>query len=232
MIDWTLYEGDCLTILPRLPAGSVDAVITDPPYAMAGSVSNGRHALADDQFFGHWFADVWAAAARVCSPAGHAFVFCDWRTIGVMAKAIDRTDWRATQALVWDRDGLGMGVPFRATYEMILYARGPEAARLPVGTVATNIVRERWPYGRKTFHPAEKPVALLRRLVRWSGARTILDPFAGSGSTIIAALMEGRSCIAIEREASYCDVARRRLTSIQAALPVGNSSPQREARSP
>src|SRR5690606_29924236 len=167
-----------------------------------------------------WFADVWRSIARVCAPSGHAFVFCDWRTVGVLARAIDRTDWRATQALVWDRVGMGMGTPVRASSEMILYARGPRAKRLPIGNSTTNIIRERWPYGRKEHHPAEKPVSLLRRLVRMVDAKTILDPFAGSGSTLLAALADGRNVIGIEREPEYCDIIRKRMAAAQRPLSL------------
>lgn len=214
-MKWELHEGDCLEVMKLMPAASVDAVVTDPPYAMAGGISNGRSALVDNQFFSHWFADVWKGVARVCADTGHAFLFCDWKTVGLLADVVNRTDWRATQAVIWDREGVGMGQPFRATYEMILYARGPKAGRLPIGTNTTNIIRERWPYGTKEHHPAEKPVPLLRRLINMTGARVVLDPFAGSGSTLVAAVQEGVSAVGIERESEYCETAKRRLAQLQ-----------------
>jgi site-specific DNA-methyltransferase (adenine-specific) len=223
-----LYLGDCLRVLPTLPDGSVDAVVTDPPYTSAGGSTNGRsggHA-ADTQFFLFWLRAVWSELRRVLSPSGCGFVFCDWRTCGLVAEAVPpRVDsqrsalWKATQALVWDREGIGLGTPFRNSYEMIVFARGPEwESSLPKNI--PNLIRHPWSYTNRGLHGAEKPVALCERLVRWACPEggTVLDPFLGGGTTGLAALSTGRRFIGVEIDPHYFGVARKRLSECDGPL--------------
>jgi DNA modification methylase len=71
----------------------------------------------------------------------------------------------------------------------------------------------------ETGHPHTKPLELIVDLISKTDADTILDPFAGSGTTGIAAMLTGRKCILIEKDAKYCDVIRRRVREADAASP-------------
>jgi DNA modification methylase len=222
----TLFRGDFLTCPPV--AG--DVFLTDPPYARAGGVHSGRTekvTLATpmggaDQFWLHWFSAVARRLARSCAPSGCGFVFTDYRTAGLVEQAFaaSETGWRMTQCLVWDRDAIGMGAPFRSAHELIAFCRGPAfawAGRRDLG----NVLRFRWPYGVHPHHPAEKPVALLRFLIEattWPG-QAVLDPFAGSGSTLVAAKQCGRRALGVEAEERHCATSVRRLS--QHPLPLG-----------
>jgi len=71
-------------------------------------------------------------------------------------------------------------------------------------------------------HPTVKPIKLMRylcRLITPPGG-TVLDPFAGSGTTLLAAVQEGFSCIGIEREPEYCEIIRRRMSTVTVPLPL------------
>jgi len=119
-------------------------------------------------------------------------------------------DWEVTQALVWDRGGIGMGSPFRNSFEMIAFARGPEFSADDWPKTMGTVIREPWPYGKHDHHGSEKPVALMRRFVGLTEG-TLLDPFMGSGSTLVAAKDLGRQAIGIEIEERYCEIAAGRL---------------------
>lgn len=212
----TLYHGDMLeTPIPAV----ADAFIADPPYSRAGALHNGRRnnetdLFGSDQFWLHWFN---TAAKRITDRTridGHGFIFTDYRTVALVERAFlaAGAGWHVSQCLVWDRESIGMGSPFRASHELIAFVRGPEfqwKGRRDMG----NVIRCRWPYLAHENHEAEKPVPLLERLVETTPAGAlILDPFAGSGSTLIAARNLGRRALGVELEERYCRVAVRRLS--------------------
>jgi site-specific DNA-methyltransferase (adenine-specific) len=226
---WTLYAGDVLEVLPALRREAYwpTALVTDPPFATAGGNTNGRDSGADDQFWGHWFRSVWGELALTLPVEGCGFVFSDWRMIAALQRSvsggIDRQRakaWQVSQALVWDRESIGLGAPFRAGFEMIGFVRGPSWVQDPrlIPKNLPAVIRHRWPYGSHPNHGAEKPVDLLRQLVRWTGGTMVLDPFAGSGSTGVAAIAEGRGFVGIEREPRYLEIAARRMVEAEAGL--------------
>jgi DNA modification methylase len=119
-----------------------------------------------------------------------------------------------------------MTVPWGSTHETIRFAvraadkgpvsarRGNGAARLRQGSVIE------CPTRANLRHPTEKPVALLRRLVEASSlfGDLVLDPFAGSGSTLVAALVEGRRAVGVEISEHYCEIAAERLRGVERAI--------------
>jgi site-specific DNA-methyltransferase (adenine-specific) len=214
-----IYHGDVLEFTEPLTA---DILITDPPYSRAGGQHTGRHsthgmsddARQSDQFWLHWFS---AAAKRFLSnlnERGCGFIFCDYRTIGSVERAISSADmgWIVSQCLVWDRESIGMGSPFRSSHELIAFIRGPKfewTGRRDMG----NVLRHRWFYGAHEHHPAEKPVGLLRELIQLlpPSDAIVFDPFMGSGSTLVAAQSCGRRGFGIEIEGAHIDTAVQRL---------------------
>lgn len=227
----TIYHGDCLNVLPTLDL-RVGVLLTDPPYTAAGSSTNGRSSEADGQFFRFWMTAVFEQLRRVLPADSSGFIFCDWRTLGDLCAASrtpgDRLNfggapWGISQTLVWDREAIGMGSPFRNSFEMIAFAKGPEwVAPFPknIGTV----IRHRWPYVSREHHGAEKPVDLVRELICWGAprGRVVLDPFMGSGTTLVAAKALGVQAIGIEIEERYCEIAAKRLA--QGALPLESTA--------
>lgn len=211
-MTWSLLHGDCLDVLSTLDEGCCSALVMDPPFTAAGGSTNGRSGgfhNADDQFFEHWLRDVMTEIQRVVRPDGCGFIFCDWRTLEVVRRAVrgrrgvqTAKVWEVTQAVVWDRESFGLGSPLRNQFEMIAFARGPQFDRGDRPRNIANVMRHRWPYGAHALHPAEKPVPLLRDLVRiatWGDdTARVLDPFAGSGTTGVACAGEGRGFLGVE----------------------------------
>jgi site-specific DNA-methyltransferase (adenine-specific) len=222
-----LYCGDMLEVLPPVQA---DLLLTDPPYARAGGVHTGRSSMAGrgediagaDQFWLHWFKAVVSVMVSRTKAEGCGFIFCDYRTVHLVEDAYAATGsgWAVTQCLVWDRDSIGLGSPFRASHELIAFARGPKFQWKGSKSIG-NVLRFRWPYGAHEHHPAEKPVSLLRFLIETASEPNdlILDPFAGSGSTMVAAQqVDGRAVVGVEASDAYCEIAARRLS--QGVLPL------------
>lgn len=210
----TIYHGDCREILPSI--SGVDLVITDPPYVfgIASTAQEGKAGgWGDLMNSAAWYALLLREFDRlVTNRDGAAWVFNSWRSFPVLARASYEAQWPITSLLVWDKEWIGPGgsVGLRPSYELVaLFARGDfslDDRGLP------DIRRCKWAGYKPTGHPAEKPVALLDWLIRESGGTlAVLDPFAGSGSTLVAALNLGRRAIGIEIEERYCEIAAKRL---------------------
>jgi len=211
--DAVLYHGDCRDILPLI--SSVDLLLTDPPYGVEyqSGWSNDPRIPGDDGSL-----DVQRCVGLSLSKLGvarHAYVFGSFDFSGLkITKPVQ---------LIWDKVSLSGGdlaSPWGKQHEPIMFFananrasrhRGKEglAAKLRKGS----ILRYQRRNGRKGLHPTEKPVMLLQELIESSSrfGDTVLDPFAGSGSTLVAAMREGRKSIGIELEKSWCEKAAERL---------------------
>ena len=219
-----LIQGDCLEQLGMLQSGVADAVITDPPYMIgAASVGNrkSKHGRwADMENSAYWFGAWFQEARRVLKEDGFLAVFGNWRSIPTLIRAGDLADMTASSCLIWDKVWIGPASKnqLRPRYELCLIFPMSKKALIPDRS-APDIYECMWSAGHmgKSGHPAEKPVELLRHLVRTlspSGG-VVIDPFMGSGSTGIAALQEGRDFIGIEREPRYMEIAKGRVAQWQ-----------------
>jgi DNA methylase len=220
-----LFHADFLTC----PALTGDLFLADPPYARSGGMHSGRRDgenkagdyESSEQFWLYWFRDVAKRLGQACADDGCGFVFTDYRTVALVARAfaLSGTGWGVSQCLVWDRECIGMGTPFRASHELIAFCRGPDF-RWEGRRDMPNVLRCRWPYSEHEYHPAEKPVALYARLIETftRPGQVVFDPFAGAGSSLVAAKRLGRRAVGVEADARYCEVAVRRLQ--QQALPL------------
>lgn len=210
----TIYHGDCLTVLAGLPADAVDAVVTDPPYFLPAShysVRSGSfRSLGDLSMLEHFFRDVFAACARVLKPTGFLYAFCDGQSYPPFY-ATAFPHFRNIRPLIWDKQTSVNGYAWRHQHELIMFASMPDAPNVKTGD--GDIIRERAvPIGDRN-HLAEKPETVLTRLIDKTTPEggTVLDPFAGSGSTLRAARFLGRKAIGVEVEQRYCDVTVARL---------------------
>jgi DNA modification methylase len=234
----TLWHGDCLDVMAELPERSVDVVLTDPPYSSGGRRENARSirksmtrsvedvdwirgdAMGTQSFM--WFMrECGQQWRRLLDTGGHVFSFIDWRMASNLAVALETADLRQHPILVWDKQHFGMGAVFRNQHEFIVHmtAGSPgEPQRRDVGNVL------RFPPVRDGDHPTEKPGPLLRTLltVVTPPRGTVLDPFAGSGSALLAAQSLGHRAIGIEADERYCEVAAKRLS--QGVLDFGESA--------
>lgn len=220
MSSQRLFLGSCSDVLLSIGA-KYGFVIADPPYSRAGAAhtstttSAGSHSVLaqSDQFWEHWFSEQWRTIAAVCEAWASAMVFCDYRTIGALERAIvsSESGWSLTQCAVWDRGSIGLGSPMRARYEMVAFVRGPRFKWEGRKDIA-NVFQCPWPYGSHPNHPSEKPVRLLMDIMQdFAREGRVLDPFCGSGSSGVAARELGLGWDGIEQDASTARVAAERL---------------------
>jgi len=231
--DSHLYLGDCREVLPRLPAGSVDLVVTDPPYNIASDhavTMVGDRLLTTAQAWGAW--DRYSAADyrallegvfrqlhRLLRAGGQVYWWCGSRGIGDTIEAAEGVGFRFRAKLVavkarpqpaWRQGN------WRSAYEECLYFS--KGAPTPFHFLGQRQMRNAWllPHEYKaSTHPTEKRPAMIAPLIRVSSRRgeVVLDPFLGSGTTAVVARAMGRRFIGIEREGSYLEMARRRLAA-------------------
>ncbi|HZD70341.1 MAG TPA: site-specific DNA-methyltransferase [Actinomycetes bacterium] len=206
-------------VLPTIEAA--DLVVTDPPYVvgLASSVheTNKVGGWPDLMNAATWYGSWLRECQRLTAPAGAAWVFNSWRSFPALARGAYEARWAIQSLLVWDKQHIGpAGLRgLRPRYEVVaLFAHRRFAI---TDRTIPDICAYRWPATRKpTGHPAEKPVTLLRHLIRISGGQLVLDPFAGSGSTLVAAKQFGRRAIGIEAEERWCELTATRLDATAA----------------
>jgi site-specific DNA-methyltransferase (adenine-specific) len=230
MADYRLIHGDCLDVLPTLDAGSVDAVITDPPYgigyASSRTTRNGggprisRASFGEDKYDARWLGD----AARVLKDGGALYLFTRWDVAHKWREAIEAAGLTVAQRIVWDKSHWGMGDLryFGSQVEDVLFAvKGIH--RLAWDKRQGNLWKvwrgEVW---RDGFcdHPTQKPVALMQKMVEYSCPvdGVTLDPFMGTGTTGVACYNTGRRFIGIEKAPHYFQVASDRLSIASSQL--------------
>lgn len=208
-----IYHGDCRDVLTTL--ASVDLVVTDPPYSfgLASTAQETRAgAWSDLMNSATWYASWLKECHRLtANRGGAAWVFNSWRSFPILARAAYEASWAIESLMVWDKEWIGPGGQrgLRPSYELAALFCHPTFAIADRGL--PDIWRSKWSSLKPHGHPAEKPEALLIRLIQESGGGLVLDPFMGSGSTLAAAKRCGVPAIGIEAEERWCEVATRRL---------------------
>ena len=214
----TIYCADAIEVLPTIAAGSVDAVVTAPPYVIgavsAGNMNSKTGSWADLMNSARWFATWYRQADRVLKHTGALWTFASWRTIPVVMRAAIDAGLPVTSLLVWDKERIGPGGTqgLRPSYEVVALLAKPGFA-IPDRSVP-DVWRHKVGSYKPTGHPAEKPVGLVRRILRTAAippGGLVLDPFLGSGTTALAAASLGLRCIGIEAEERWCELAASRL---------------------
>jgi DNA modification methylase len=220
-----------------LEGQTADLVLTDPPFncridgnvSGLGKVRHEEFAMASGEMSEAEFTDflsIFLGCAKTHSRAGAIlFVFMDWRHLFELTCAGRQQELVLKNLVVWAKDNAGMGTFYRSKHELVFVFKNPDGGHINTfelgqhGRYRTNV----WEYaGVNTFragrldelamHPTVKPVAMLADAIRDVSKRgsIVLDPFAGSGSSLIAAEKTGRQARCIEYEPKYCDVIVRR----------------------
>ena len=231
-----LHQGDALTLLPTFEAGSFDALITDPPYASGGLTAAERRLppsvkyqqsgqrLRWSDFPGderdqrshlRWMVLWLSECHRLLRDGSPVCLFTDWRQLPLTTDALQCAGFIWRGVLVWDK-GAGvrpcLGRPRNQAEYVVWGSRGamPRDRHAPV---LPGVIQEPVRKADK-HHMTGKPTALMRQLVRICepGGR-ILDPFAGSGTTLLAAQLEGYRWAGCEMTSHYAGIAQERLDS-------------------
>jgi site-specific DNA-methyltransferase (adenine-specific) len=213
-MNYTLHHGDCLEILRTLPSGSVDAVVTDPPYGLGFpylSYDDTRDALA--RLIDGFMPEALRIAKRV-------FVLCGPTQIGMYPQA----DWVAN--VTWNTTGTFGKFGYNQWTPVLCYGKDISGFGNVNGVLKSDTMRISGGGGvgfmrsdEEKKHTCPKPITVMRSVVQrlTTEDATILDPFMGSGTTGVACMQTGRKFIGIEIDAGYVEIARKR---IEAAVPL------------
>lgn len=228
-----VHCGDCNELMNRMPVGSIDLIVTSPPYNLRNSTGNGMkdgrggkwanaklingYESTEDNMpheeYVEWQRACLHAMMRVLSNDGAIFYNHKWRVQKGLLQ--DRQDivegFPVRQIIIWQRSG---GINFNPgyflpTYEVIYLICKPEFRLAP----KANAIGDIWsiPQDSNNPHPAPFPVELAQRCIQSTNAQIILDPFIGSGTTAIAAECSGRDWIGIDVAKDYCKMANERI---------------------
>lgn len=237
-----IIQGDCLEVMKTIPDSAFDLIITSPPYNLKNSTGNGMkdgrggkwknaelvngYSHYDDcmphEKYSEWQRSCLKEMLRLIPDNGAIFYNHKWRVQDGLLQ--DRHDivgeLPVRQIIIWKRKG---GINFNAgyflpTYEVIYLIAKRDFKLLP----KANALGDVWEFKQEMNnpHPAPFPVALINRIITSTDAQTILDPFMGSGTTAIAALMNNRKYLGIELSPDYVAMANERIKKYNNQLKI------------
>lgn len=215
MID--LWHGDCLEIMKTIPDGSIDAIITDPPYGMSfqsnrRKVKDKFEKIKNDNNL-DWLEDFIFECNRVLKDNTAVYIFCSWHYIDKFKIEFEK-HFNLKNIIVWNKNNHGSGDlkgAYAPKHEFILYGhkgrsifrekRLPDVMDFP--KINTN----------KLLHPTEKNIDMLELFIKNNSDEnnTILDPFMGSGTTGVACKNLNRNFIGIELDEGYFNISKERI---------------------
>lgn len=223
-----LYEGDALTLLPRVPAGTVDLIVTDPPFAIdfkaqrlnynrkGSNVLEGYREIPQEEY-GEFTRQWIAEAARVLAPAGSMYIFSGWNRLRDILEGIDTAGLTTINHLIWKYQfGVFTKKKYVTSHYHILFVvKDPKRYTFnkidhyPEDVWVIN--REYWKGRKKT--PTKLPSELVKKILCYSSnpGDLVLDPFLGSGTVAVVAQQEGRHFLGFEVVPEYCAFARAAL---------------------
>ena len=218
-----LYCGDCLEIMKGFPKESIDLVITDPPYGVGSNEANGID--YKDEFYD--VEKVSKELFRVLKEDSRAFIFTAQKTFIDVVKGFESNGFRLHQTLIWFRPNLAGGTKkktydFTSVYEQILnlHKGRPNKIKKVEGLNNFDVLKYAQPQSNfkrdKRYHIHQKPLRLIEHLLLVSSNKTdlVLDCFAGSGTTPVAAERHGRRWIGIEINPEYCEITKKRILGL------------------
>jgi site-specific DNA-methyltransferase (adenine-specific) len=212
-------QGDALMTMGTLPVGSVDLIITDPPYESlekhrkVGTTTRLKHSKSSSNdwfsiFSNDRFPSFFSEAYRILAKNSHLYLFCDQETMFIVKPIAEAIGFKFWKPLVWDKMRIGMGYHYRARYEFILFFEKGKRKLSDLGIPDVITVPRIW-----KGYPTEKPSAVSEVLLLQSSlpGELVLDPFCGSGSVGVASIRTGRNFLGADISASAVNLTHDRL---------------------
>ena len=242
-----IIHGDTFEVLKSFPDALFGGVITDPPYASGAADQNGKAKSTaqkyssvktsnplpdfegdskDQRSWTHWMTE-WLIEARRCSkPGAPICMFIDWRQLPSMTDALQWAGWIWRGILVWDKtNSRPQRGRFRQQAEFIVWGSNGHMPMDRNAPIIPGVFCQSMPAFGRRIHQTEKPLEVMRNIVKIvePGADSvsggiILDPFAGAGTTIHAAMLEGYPAVGIELCRHYAEAATQRIEEAYANI--------------
>jgi site-specific DNA-methyltransferase (adenine-specific) len=241
-------RGDAIEVLRSLPPESIDALITDPPYSSGGMFRGDRATMdvrtkyvqtdsdsgsklplfsGDSRDQRGWliWCSLWLTAALQASkPGALGGLFCDWRQLPTATDALQAGGWVWRGILAWHKPA-ARPVQGRFTNNCEFFVWGTNGPRELAGAPLPGFITCNSPRGQDREHITEKPLELMRALVRAAPpGGLVIDPFMGSGTTGAACAAEGRRFLGCDIDARYVEMSRRRIAGplfVESPLAAG-----------
>lgn len=237
-----IYNDDCINIMKEIKSGIIDLIVADPPYFLSNggkSISSGKIVCVNK---GNWdkkeskeeiiiFTKKWInECTRVLKPAGSLFITGTHHNIFDVYNMCNSCGLKIINFITWcktDPPPLIYKNKFRFGSEHILWLRKSQKHKFNYENIykINNFeMTDVWNISsvtsmEKTFgkHPTQKPIELIKRMIIACTDENdiVLDPFMGSGTTIVAAKILGRRYIGIEKEQEYFNIAKKRINAIK-----------------
>ncbi len=229
MVKLTLIQGDILKVLPKIPDESVDLILTDPPYGVSSNTvivrKGGKFGVAKDinLNFGDWDDSslLWRALddmVRVLKPNGVMVIFYERLMLGILGKVLEnKYGFKVRHIGCWVKSNptpQARKVKWQVGTEMFIVATKNHGSghhfNFKLGQSPDYFIHS---VSFKHYHPTQKPLELIKWIVSyWSFEDdVVLDPFLGSGTTMLACLELKRNCIGIEINPKYIEITKKRL---------------------
>ena len=208
-----LLQGDCLDLMKDIPDGSVDLILTDPPYGINFQSHRRKNVYAKikNDLKLDWVDEYFAECKRILKDDTAIYCFCSWHNIDIFKYAFEKY-FKLKNVIVWVKNNHGSGdlkASYAPKHEFILY--GNKGRRIFYHKRMEDVF-----FANKTKnenHPTEKPVSLLELFIENSTQKNdvVFDGFMGSGSTGVACINTNRNFIGIELDEGYYNIAKKRI---------------------
>jgi site-specific DNA-methyltransferase (adenine-specific) len=212
----TILHGNCIEKMREWPANSIDFILTDPPYLVNYRSRDGRSIRNDAN--SDWLQPAMREAYRVLKQDRVAVMFYGWPKVDAFFAAWKEAGFHPVGHIVFRKSYSSqtrfLGYQHEQAY---LLAKGrPPLPSRPIADVID------MPYSGNKLHPTQKPVPALVPLIRSFSlpGEVVVDPFAGSGSTCVAAALGDRKYLGIELDPAYFQQATRRMTRIRERVAI------------
>jgi site-specific DNA-methyltransferase (adenine-specific) len=228
-----LYHGDCLEVMKDIEDNSIDLIVTDPPYKIisggctivpnknepkgifnrrekrkdwSDNARSGKLFNENDIKFEQWIPEMY----RVLKDGTHFYTMCNDRNMQNMLNISIQSKFKLVNILAWKKNNCTPNRYYMKNMEFILMFRKGSAKT--INNIGTKQCLE-FDNIKGKLHPTEKPIDLIKTLVENSSNENniVLDPFVGSGSTLVACKNTNRKYIGIEKDEKYCEIAKQRL---------------------
>ena len=216
-----LYNGDCLELMKNIPDGSVDLVLTDPPYLcdysrhdsksrFSKKIANDENNSENEGMIEKYLQECY----RIMKDNTAIYCFCNYKKIDFFKQQIEIAGFNLKNIIIWDKQRNGMGdlsTTFGYSYEFIIFASKGQPK------IRGKRISDVWQFARvktkEQEHQNQKPVDLLIQAIEKSTdeGEVVFDGFMGSGSCGVACVNTNRNFIGIELDAGYFEIAKKRI---------------------
>ena len=242
-----VIRGDTLRVMKTFPDSLFGGIITDPPYASGAADQNARQKSTamkyssvktgnplpdfegdskDQRSWTRWMTEWLIEARRVAKPGAPICMFIDWRQLPNLTDALQWAGWVWRGILVWDKtNSRPQRGRFRQQSEFIVWGSNGHMPLERKAPVLPGVFRQAMPPFAKRIHQTEKPLEVMRDMIKIvEPGNIILDPFAGAGTTILAAKLEGYPAVGIELSDYYANAAAKRIDEYAVDEPLAQAA--------